>query len=114
MTELLRGIVEWARENSVSPLVAAWLVAGWLGIRLLTLLGHAVSKAATSMWSRYAELLTKVEKELTETRRELAVARAERSDMARELERAEAMNELLTDQLRRSRLKLVRYEGDDE
>ena len=105
MIDLLRGAIEWAREQNTSPLVAAWLVAGWLGLRFLAMLGAMVSRTASSIWSRYNEMLRHMEGQVTEARREAAALKAELHDKERDLERSVAMNMLLRDQLEQLRLK---------
>lgn len=114
MIDILRGALEWAREQGVSPLVAAWLVAGWMGLRLLAMVGAAISRTASSIWARYNEMLRYLEQQLTETRREIASTRAALHDKERELERSEAMNALLRDQLERLRVKRFTSNVDEE
>lgn len=114
MIDIIKSALEYARDEGVSPLIVAWLAFGFLGLRLLAMIGGAVSRTASSVWSRYNEMLRVLELQLSEARREMASVKAELVDRERELERSESINALLRDQLERARIKRFTSNADEE
>lgn len=70
MAELLRSLVEWAREQELSPWIAVWLAAGWVLLRFLSAIGSLVSRTAGGLFSHYGSLVQALEKQIEEAKLE--------------------------------------------
>lgn len=98
MEEVIR-LLEWARENNISPWAVVWVVAGYLVLRLLEKLGRAVSKTASGLFAHYSSTIKSLEQQAEASKLEAAAAKAQLVDTARELVQAQALIELLRERV---------------
>jgi hypothetical protein len=99
MIELIRGAVEWAREQDVSPWTAIWLIVGYMGLRLLSMVGHALTRTASGLFAHYNGVISTLEKRIESQQHELASLKAELAERNRELVQSQQVNSLLHERL---------------
>lgn len=99
MPEIIRAAIEWAREQHLSPWAAVWLFAGYLSLRLLAMIGAAVSKTASGLFSHYNSMIQTLERQVEVAKHECAAAKSALVDMQHELEQQRAIVVLLRSKL---------------
>lgn len=99
MVELLKGAIEWAREQNVSPWSAIWLIGGYLSLRLLAMVGSALSRTASGLFAHYNGVISSLEKRNESQQHELVAVKAELADRLRDIAQLQALITLLRERI---------------
>lgn len=87
MTEIIRSLIDWAREQHLNPWAGLWIVIGYGALRLFAMIGGALSKTASGLFEHYTGMFNLLEHQAEKARKEVIATKAELADAKQELDK---------------------------